>query len=115
MITINNFRSRFHQTFLPSKKMQANGVWKKNHSSISPTKLKAKITGQNSTNLCKNSPNAFRQKGVEFCAKMLMKSTSGVVNLKFDGINVVCQNDIVYEDEEKFVEAEGQRQNWELK
>jgi hypothetical protein len=44
-----------------------------------------------------------------------MKSTSGVVNLKFDSINVVCQNDIVYEDEEKFVEAEGQRQNWELK
>ncbi len=43
-----------YQTFSPSKKLLAHGVWQKICHSISSIKSKAKITGQNLKNLCAN-------------------------------------------------------------
>ncbi len=75
---------QFHQTFLPSEKLSAHGVWRKIQCSISPKKLKAKIKRSKFAKSVCHSPNAVCQKRRQILqaknsGKMLMRSTPELI------------------------------------
>jgi hypothetical protein len=72
-------QSSFLNVDFTKEKTLAN-VWQKIRHLILPSKLKAKIVGQNSANLCAICRTPFANKGVKFCAQEICAKMFGEID-----------------------------------